>query len=620
MLNYKIVDPHNTYIEEGVVLGEGVIIFPNVSIVGRTVIGDNTIIDSNSMIKNSIIGEDNYISNSIIEDNNIIGDNNRIGPYAHIREDNVIGSDNHFGNSVEIKKSQIGNSNYFKHFSYIGDAIIGNNVNVGAGVVFANYNSKKNTKETSNVEDGASIGANSVIVAPVVIEKDSVIGAGTVVDKKVSSDSLILARRDNIYKEKYYSKNKKLPKFLKGDILLKKQRGEELSYEELDYVFNGYMNKEVADYQMSSLLMAICINGMSDEEVINLTDIFIKSGEVLNFDDVEGIKVDKHATGGIGDKATLIVTPIVASLGIPVIKISGRGLGYTGGTVDKLNSIPGMNLKLSKDEIRKQVEKVGLVICSQSDSLVPMDKVIYALRDVSGTANSIPLIAVSIMSKKIAMGADKILIDIEVGEGALIKTLDDAKELARLMVKIGGKYGKEVKTIISDMNTPRGYCIGNNLEVIEAMNVLQNKEHNKLSDLCVEIASHIVVMAKNISYSVARNEVLQVIRSGKAYNKFLEFVEAQGGDLSKLKIDSKRIDVKSDKDGIITNISALEIGKLSVMLGAGRLTKEDSIDYSAGIKLNKLTGEYIKANEILCSIYTKKDVDLNILRKIFTIE
>ena len=404
------------------------------------------------------------------------------------------------------------------------------------------------------------------------------------------------------------------------DIINKKRIGKELSYKEIDYFFNGYLDGEITDYQMSSLLMAICINGMTDEETFALTKVFIDSGDILDLSSIDGIKVDKHSTGGIGDKTTLIIAPIVASLGVPVIKMSGRGLGHTGGTIDKLLSIPGYRVNLKDREIERQVKDIGVVITGQTKDLAPMDKVIYTLRDVTGTVSSIPLIASSVMSKKIACGTDKILIDIKVGNGALIKTETEARELSRLMILIGNKYGKEVKTITSDMNTPLGYCIGNALEVIEAMNILQNREHNFLTELCIELSAHLVSMAKNVPYSIARNEVLQVLRNGKAYSKFLEFVKAQHGDINALKLTSKKTNFTSNKEGIIKKIDALEIGKFLVMLGAGRSKKEDSIDYSAGIKLNKLLGEYIRVNESLCDIYTKKEIDPDAIARIFTIE
>ena len=405
------------------------------------------------------------------------------------------------------------------------------------------------------------------------------------------------------------------------EIINKKRLGKELSYKELDYFFNGYLNGEIADYQMASLLMAICINGMTDEEIFSLTKIFIDSGDILDFSDIEGIKVDKHSTGGIGDKTTLVIAPIVASLGIPVIKMSGRGLGYTGGTIDKLESIPGFRIDLKEKEIFEQVKDIGVVVTGQTKDLAPMDKVIYALRDVTGTVSSIPLIASSIMSKKIASDADKILIDIKVGNGALLKTKEEAKKLSELMIKIGEVYGREVRTIISDMNTPLGKCIGNALEVLEAVDVLKGKEDStNLFNLCVELATEMVSMGKGVSKEDARKLVLESIDTGKALKKFEEMVKYQKGDLSAIKVSDKTIKIKANKTGEIKKINALELGKLSLALGAGKIKKSDKIDYSVGIKLNKLVGSYVKVGDLLMTLYVNKDViDVNI-DDIFTIE
>ena len=310
------------------------------------------------------------------------------------------------------------------------------------------------------------------------------------------------------------------------DIINKKRLGKELTFHELDMFFNGYLNGEVKDYQMSSLLMAICINGMSDEEVFSLTKIFIDSGDTLDLSFLSGIIVDKHSTGGIGDKTTMVIAPIVASLGIPMLKMSGRGLGYTGGTIDKLESIPGYRVNLSDEEIIHQVKNIDVVITGQTASLAPMDKEIYALRDVTGTVSSIPLIAVSIMSKKIAGGADKILIDIKYGNGALLTTKKDAEELASLMKKIGKIYQKDVHTIISDMNTPLGFCVGNSLEVLEVIDILKGKEtNNNLTKLCITLASELVRMAKGGLIEDCQDMVMDAIKSGRAYNKFLELVK-----------------------------------------------------------------------------------------------
>ena len=405
------------------------------------------------------------------------------------------------------------------------------------------------------------------------------------------------------------------------DIINKKRLGEELSYKELDFFFNGYLNGEVKDYQMSSLLMAICINGMTDEEIYSLTKIFIDSGDVLDFEDVLGIKVDKHSTGGIGDKTTLIIVPIVASLGVPVVKMCGRGLGYTGGTIDKLESIPGFKINLTDNQVLRQVRDIGVVIIGQTKNLAPMDKVIYALRDVTATVSSIPLIASSIMSKKIASGADKILIDIKVGKGALLQTREDAKKLSELMVKIGDVYHREVRTIISDMNIPLGYAIGNSLEVKEAMDVLQGKEYdNNLVNLCIELATEMVSMGKNISKKDANELVLESLNKGRAYEKFLELVKYQGGDLEKLEFAQKRKKIKAKESGVIKKIDALKLGKLSVALGAGRSSKEDKIDYGVGIKLNKLVGEYVNKGEVLATLYVNDNSKIIDVDDIFVIK
>ena len=405
------------------------------------------------------------------------------------------------------------------------------------------------------------------------------------------------------------------------DIINKKRLGKELSYKELDYFFNGYLNGEIADYQMSSLLMAICINGMTDEETFALTKIFIDSGEVLEFPDVDGIIVDKHSTGGIGDKTTLIITPIVASLGIPVIKMSGRGLGYTGGTIDKLESIPGFKINLKDREIEKQEKEIGIVITGQTKDLVPMDKVIYALRDVTGTVSSIPLIASSIMSKKIAGGADKILIDVKYGSGALLETKEKAKELSDLMIKIGEVYGREVRTIISDMNTPLGKCIGNGLEVLEAIDILKGKEDDSnLYNLSIELATEMVSMGKEIDRDEAKKLVLDSIDSGKAYKKFQELVKYQAGNLKDIIISNKTVSVRSKKAGVIKKINALQVGKLALSLGAGKIKKTDRIDHSVGVKLNKFIGNKVEKGEVLMTLYVKKDVYEVNVDDIFTIE
>ena len=394
------------------------------------------------------------------------------------------------------------------------------------------------------------------------------------------------------------------------EIINKKRVREELTKEELDFIFNGYLNGTVKDYQMSSLLMAICINGMSDREIFDLVDIFIKSGDVLDLSMLPGVKIDKHSTGGVGDKVTLIIGPIVAACGVVVPKMSGRGLGHTGGTIDKLESIPGFNVNLTEEEFINQVKNIGLAVTGQTKNLCPMDKVIYALRDVTGTVSSIPLIATSIMSKKIAGGADKILLDVKVGDGALMKEMDEAKKLADMMERIGEAYGKEVVCELTDMNTPLGDNIGNALEVIEAMDILKGKKSH-LRDLCVEVSEKMVSMAKGISMEEAAKEVDEVLTSGKAYDKFLEFVKAQGGDINGVKVSDKTIDVKSTKAGTVKKIKALALGMLSVSLGAGRMSKEDAIDYSVGIVLKKHIGETVNVGDTLFTLYINKDIEVD---------
>lgn len=404
------------------------------------------------------------------------------------------------------------------------------------------------------------------------------------------------------------------------DIINKKRLGGELTYKELEFFFNNYLKGTIKDYQMSALLMAICIKGMTDQEIFDLTKIFIDSGETLDFSAIEGIKVDKHSTGGIGDKTTLIIAPIVAALGVPVVKMSGRGLGYTGGTIDKLESIKGFRTDLSDEEIFKQVKDIGVVVTGQTADLVPMDKAIYALRDVTGTVSSIPLIASSIMSKKIAGGADKILIDIKVGNGALLQTMNDANKLSELMLKIGKYYNREVRTIISDMDTPLGRAVGNSIEVLEAVDVLAGREkNNNLVELCVELASNMVSMGKEIPYEEAHNQVIRVINDGTAYQKFVNLVEAQGGDINSIKVCDSVVEVLADRSGTLKEINALELGKLSVKLGAGRVNKEDKINHGVGIYLEKLVGDSVKKDDVLARIFVDKIPDKLKISNIFVI-
>ena len=404
------------------------------------------------------------------------------------------------------------------------------------------------------------------------------------------------------------------------DVINKKRNNGELTREELEVAFNGFLKKEVKDYQMSALLMAICINGMSDQEVFDLTDIFINSGEILDLSSIPGVKVDKHSTGGVGDKTTLIVAPIVASLGIKVPKMSGRGLGLTGGTIDKLESIPGFRVEANKEQFLKQLNDIGMIICSQTDNLVPLDREVYSLRDVTGTVDSVPLIAVSIMSKKIASGADKILIDIKCGEGALLNDERTAKELRDLMIRMGNKYEKEVRCLISDMDTPLGYCVGNALEVAEAAELLEGKIKNNLYDLCVDIASNMVSMAKEISIIDAREEVIDAINSKKALDKFNQFINYQGGRLDDMPISDKTLEIKSTKKGIIKDINALIVARVSDSLGSGKTTVDDKIDPTVGVFLNKQVGDKVELGDTLCTLYYNKVQDNFNITDAFTIE
>lgn len=403
------------------------------------------------------------------------------------------------------------------------------------------------------------------------------------------------------------------------DIINKKANNFELTKEELETIFMGYLKDEVKDYQMSAFLMAICINDMSDSEIFALTDIFIRSGEVLDLSFIDAIKVDKHSTGGVGDKTTLIIAPLVASCNVPIIKMSGRGLGYTGGTIDKLESIPGFTVDLTEEEIKRQAKEIGIVITSQTKDLAPLDKKVYALRDVTATTNSIPLIASSIMSKKIAGGADKIVIDIKVGNGALIKTEQEAERLSSLLIKIGSYYQKEVRTVISNMDRPLGHNIGNKLEVLEAIEFLKNKEKGPLLELSIDLATKMVSMGKEISESDAKKEVIENLETGKALNKFIEFVKYQGGDLESLTIESKVYNIKANKSGVLKDINALSIAKLSESLGAGRKNKEDNIDYNAGVVIKKEIGDEVKEGDILANLYTNIDNPKFNLEKIFEI-
>ncbi len=386
------------------------------------------------------------------------------------------------------------------------------------------------------------------------------------------------------------------------DIITKKKNKEELTYDEIKYAVDGYINGKVLDYQMSSLLMAIVIQGMTNRETFDLTEIMLNSGEKINLDELQPV-VDKHSTGGVGDKTTLILAPLVASCGVNIAKMSGRGLGFTGGTIDKLESIPGFNTSIDINKFKEQVKKIKVAIVGQMGNLVPADKKIYALRDVTGTVESIPLIASSIMSKKLASGASCIVIDVKVGNGALMKTLEDAKKLANLLVEIGKQHNKKVVCFITDMDEPLGFAIGNSLEVIESINTLKGNGPKDLTNLVTELASYMVSMAKNISVEQAKQEVTENLNNGKAYNKFVELVENQHGNINDIKVSNNILSIKSKEEGYIKHIDALRLGENARIIGAGRLSKEENIDFEVGIVLNKKIGDYIKEGEELLKVY-----------------
>jgi pyrimidine-nucleoside phosphorylase len=405
------------------------------------------------------------------------------------------------------------------------------------------------------------------------------------------------------------------------ELINKKRLNMELTYEELNYIITSYVNDSIKDYQMSAFLMAVCINGMSEEEIMNMTKIMLNSGDKLDLSSINGIKVDKHSTGGVGDKTTLVVAPLVASCSVIVPKMSGRGLGYTGGTIDKLESIPRFNVNLSDEEFINELNTIGTAVTSSSLNIDPADKKIYALRDVTGTVSSIPLIASSIMSKKLAIGADKIVLDVKVGKGALLESKEDAIKLANTMVSIGKSFNKEVVAVITNMNYPLGNNIGNALEVMEAVDTLKGLVHNNFRELCIVIATYMVSIGKNISTEEARVLVTNNLDNGKAYEKFIELVNYQHGNIDGLKVSDKVIEVKSKVEGYINNIDALKIGELSMRLGAGRVQKEDTIDYGVGIILTKNIGDYVKVDDAIAKVYiSNKEIDTNEVIEAYIIE
>lgn len=397
------------------------------------------------------------------------------------------------------------------------------------------------------------------------------------------------------------------------EIIEKKRDNKKLNKEEIEYFIKGYTNGEIADYQAAALIMAIYINGMDEEEITNMTLAMVASGEMLDLSEL-GTVVDKHSSGGVGDKVTLILMPIMASLGVSVAKMSGRSLGFTGGTADKLEAIPGYNINLSIEEFKENVKKIGISLITQTGNLAPADKKIYALRDSISCTSSIPLIASSIMSKKIAAGANKIVLDVTCGSGAFMKNIHDAKELAIQMNKIGKLANKETICIITNMNEPLGYSVGNNLEIIEAVNSLKGQMPKDVEEVVLELGAYMLKLAgKGENIEENKNKIKDIIETRKAFHKFVELVENQGGDITYIENTEKfskakyEIEVLSKSEGYIKEINAEEIGKLASKLGAGRTKKEDKIDYTAGIVLNKKVGDRVKANEKLATLYTNKE-------------
>ena len=408
------------------------------------------------------------------------------------------------------------------------------------------------------------------------------------------------------------------------DLIEKKRDGFELSKEEIDFIIEGYTKGDIPDYQMAAFAMSVFFKGMNDIESTNLAIAMLNSGDAMDLSMIDGVKVDKHSTGGVGDKVSLVLAPMVASLGIKFAKMSGRGLGHTGGTLDKLESIPGYNIYLTYEEFVKQVNKIGLAIVGQTGNLTPADKKLYALRDVTATVNSIPLIASSIMSKKLASGSNAICLDVKVGSGAFMKDIESASKLAELMVQIGKNAGRSMTAILTDMDDPLGFAIGNQLEVIEAINTLKGNGPKDLTDICLEIGSYLVVDAKVANTFEEAKELLKAqIVNGEALKKLAELAEAQGGDgsyvLNPTKFESAKeiIPVIAKEAGYITYINALEIGVSSMLLGGGRETMNDIIDPAVGIVLNKKIEDYVQPGDVLAYVHTNGKNTETVLNRVY---
>jgi pyrimidine-nucleoside phosphorylase len=408
------------------------------------------------------------------------------------------------------------------------------------------------------------------------------------------------------------------------DIIEKKRNGLELTNGEIQFLINGFTNGSIPDYQMSAFSMAVFFQGMSKEERVYLTEAMVNSGDQIDLSGIEGIKVDKHSTGGVGDTTTLVLAPLVASVGVPIAKMSGRGLGHTGGTIDKLESVKGFHVEITNDEFIHLVNKNKIAVIGQSANLTPADKKLYALRDVTATVDSIPLIASSIMSKKIAAGADAIVLDVKTGSGAFMKNLDDAKELAQTMVDIGNGVGRKTKAIISDMSQPLGFAVGNALEVKEAIDTLRGQGPEDLHELCLTLGSHMVVLAeKAADLQQAREMLEESIRNGKALQSFKTFLAAQGGDASvvddptKLPTAKYTIEVPALKTGCVAEITAEMIGIAAMMLGAGRITKESVIDLAVGVVLHKKVGDFVQQGDALVTIHSNRENVQEVIEKIY---
>lgn len=397
------------------------------------------------------------------------------------------------------------------------------------------------------------------------------------------------------------------------DIIEKKKMGESLTDDEIHFVIDGYVKGTIPDYQVSPLLMAIYFSGMDDRETAALTKAMMNSGDVVDLSEFGDATVDKHSTGGVGDKTSLVVAPIMASLGCKMAKMSGRGLGHTGGTVDKLESIPGFKTSLSPDEFFDQVRNTGLAIIGSTANLAPADKKLYALRDVTATVDSVPLIASSIMSKKLAAGAHNIVLDVKIGSGAFMKTEEDGRTLARKMVDIGKSFGRNIAAVVTNMDRPLGFAVGNSLEVLEAVSVLKNESRGDLRDICVALASNLLSLCYGWSEEESEARANEAIESGAALEKFKEWITAQGGDASFVDDPSLlgkaeyTFEFKAERDGYISHMNAETIGKTASVLGAGREKKTDDIDHTAGIILKRKTGDYVKKGETIALFYTSKE-------------